>query len=310
MLPDFLVVAPRADAPDRAWPSSATQRITSASARGSPTFGCSKGYLQVAFGAEAVERWSQLPPGLDVHRFGVLAVPKNAFLQPQAIVEDLHDHREEVRTRLIQRRAEADRADWDPSAAPTDLVSHLVARTTRSPARRVRCSPSVEPSSVRASTRSLLVELGVPIDARPHVLGLVDGSGDVNAAAPSLSALVAATVAQAAYRTGQYRVDPAGEPCTVNVVIAKSDAATLGVHGLGVQVVSETGRGDWAYQAFGNPQASETRRAVVRAIGDAVQQSIAHAHTRNPVSPDPVHIVVPDKGTADLSRRSPTPLRE
>ena len=29
------------------------------------------------------------PGGLDVHRFGVLAVPQNAFLQPQAVVEDL-----------------------------------------------------------------------------------------------------------------------------------------------------------------------------------------------------------------------------
>jgi hypothetical protein len=302
VLPDFLVVAPRADAPDRAWlvvgDAKDYERIRSRIA----DVRLLKGYLQVAFGAEAVERWSQLPSGLDVHRFGVLAVPKNAFLQPQAIVEDLHDHREEVRTRLIQRRAEADRADWDPSTAPTDLVSHLVA--TYDPESCPSCSLfTFCRTELRASVdpESLLVELGVPTDARPHVLGLVNGSGDVsNAAPPSLSALVAATVAQAAYRTGQYRVDPAGEPCTVNVVIAKSDAATLGVHGLGVQVVSETGRGDWAYQAFGNPQASETRRAVVRAIGDAVQQSIAHAHTRNPVSPDPVHIVVPDKGTADL----------
>ena len=158
-------------------------------------------------------------------------------------------------------------------------------------------------SELRASAdpESLLVELGVPVDARPHVIGLVDGTGEASdAAPPGVSALVTATVTQAAYRTGQYRVDPAGEPCTVNVVVAKSDAAALGVHGLGVQVVTDRGRGDWAYHTFGNPQAPETRLAVVRAIGEAVQESIAHAHERDPDNPDPVHIVVPDKGTADL----------
>jgi hypothetical protein len=101
VLPDFFVVAPRADAPDRAWlivgDAKDYERIRSriADAR------LLKGYLQVAFGAEAAEQWSQRPDGLDVHRFGVLAVPKNAFLQPQAIVEDLHDHREEVRTSSV-----------------------------------------------------------------------------------------------------------------------------------------------------------------------------------------------------------------
>jgi hypothetical protein len=147
----------------------------------------------------------------------------------------------------------------------------------------------------------LLVELGVPVDARPHVIGLVDGDGEASdTAPPGLSALVSATVTQAAYRTGQYRVDPVGEPCTVNVVVAKSDAAALGVHGLGIQIVTVSGRGDWAYHTFGNPQAPETRRAVVRAVGEAVQESIAHAHERDPDNLDPVHIIVPDKGTADL----------
>src|SRR5438105_781617 len=77
-----------------------------------------KGYLQVAFGAEAVEEWSQRPAGLDIHRYGVLAVPKNAFLQPHAIVEDLKDHREEVRARLAERRREADGAEWTSLAVP------------------------------------------------------------------------------------------------------------------------------------------------------------------------------------------------
>src|SRR3954454_3610263 len=138
VLPDFLVVAPRADAPDRAWlivgDAKDYERIRSriSDAR------LLKGYLQVAFGAEAAEQWSQRPEGLDVHRFGVLAVPKNAFLQPQAVVEDLRDHREEVRARLAERREEAQQGEWTDTAAPTDLVPPLVA--TFDPASCPSCS--------------------------------------------------------------------------------------------------------------------------------------------------------------------------
>ena len=302
VFPDFFVVAPRADEPARAWLivgdakdyERVRSRITDARLL--------KGFLQVAFGAEAVEQWSARPDALDVHRFGVLAVPKNAFLQPQAIVEDLHDHREEVRARLDQRREEADAAQWNPSADPAGLVPHLVA--TFDPASCPSCSLfgcCRSELRARSDPESLLVELGVPVDVRPHVIGLVNGTGTASdAAPPGVSALVTATVKQTAFRTGQYRVDPAGEPCTVNVVIAKSDAAALGVHGLGVQVVAESGRADWTYHVFGNPQAADTRRGVVQAIGEAVQEAIGHAHSRNPDSPDPVHIVVPDKGMADL----------
>ena len=120
-------------------------------------------------------------------------------------------------------------------AAPADLVPHLVA--TFDPASCPSCSLfDFCRSELRANAdpESLLVELGVPVDARPHVIGLVDGTGEASdAAPPGLVALITATVKRAAYRTGQYRVDPAGEPCTVNVVVAKSDAAALGVHGLG-----------------------------------------------------------------------------
>jgi hypothetical protein len=302
VLPDFFVVAPRSDAPGRAWlvvgDAKDYERVRSRinDAR------LLKGYLQVAFGAEAAEQWSLRPDGLDVHRFGVLAVPKNAFLQPQAIVEDLQDHREEVRTRLAERRNEADRAEWTSSAAPGDLVPHLFA--TFDPASCASCSLfGYCRSELRGNSdaESLLVELGVPAEARPHVIGLVAGTGTASdAASPGVAALVTATVTQAAFRTGQFRVDPAGEPGTVNVVVAKSDAAALGVHGLGVQVVTERGPGDWAYHVFGNPQSSDTRRDVVRVIGEAVQESIVHAHERNSENPDPVHIVVPDSGTADV----------
>ena len=42
---------------------------------------------------------------------------------------------------------------------------------------------------------------------------------------------VLATVDGVAQRTDQRRVDPIGLPGTINVVLAKSDAASLGVHG-------------------------------------------------------------------------------
>jgi hypothetical protein len=302
VLPDFVVVAPRTDAPDRAWlvvgDAKDYERVRSRidDAR------LLKGYLQVAFGAEAFDQWSERPDGLDIHQFGVLAVPKNAFLQPMAIVEDLRDHRDEVRTRLAERWEEAAGAEWTPSVVPADLVPHLLA--TFDPGSCVSCSLFTYcRSELRASTdpQSLLVELGVPADARQHVIGLVDGRGEASPAAQSsIEALVTATVRQTRVLTGQYRVDPVGEAATVNVVLAKSDSAALGVHGLGVQLVTEEGRGDWQFHVFDTPQAPETRLAVVGVIGEAVQAAILEASGRNPDRPDPVHIVVPDRTTADV----------
>jgi hypothetical protein len=302
VLPDFFVVAPRRDALDRAWLIAGDAKDYERVRSRIDDARLLKGFLQVAFGAEAAAQWSRLPDGLDVHRFGVLAVPRNAFLQPQAIVEDLRDHRIEVETRLRERRDEAAQVVWTSKAVPAKLVPHLDAAFD--PESCVTCSLFAYcRSELRARTdpESLLIELGVPSDARPHVLGIVDGTGEgTDAAPPEVAALVTATVTGAPFPTGQYRVDPAGEPGTVNVVVAKSDAAALGVHGLGVQLVTEAGLGDWAFHVFDNPQSVDTRLSVVRAIGDAVQESIASAHQRNPEAPDPVHIVVPDKGTADV----------
>ena len=84
-----------------------------------------KGFLQVALGAESAASWSKLPAGMDVHSYGVLAVPRNAFLQPEAIVEDLHDHREEVRLRAAERVNEAAAHQPDPDSPITDYVRHL-----------------------------------------------------------------------------------------------------------------------------------------------------------------------------------------
>src|SRR3954470_24074478 len=87
-----------------------------------------KGFLQVALGAESADRWTRLPAGMSVHRYGALAVPRNASLQPEALVEVLDDHREEVRMRVDQRRSEAavTRFDEDTTAI-ADYVRHLAA---------------------------------------------------------------------------------------------------------------------------------------------------------------------------------------
>jgi hypothetical protein len=302
VLPDFLVVAPREDEPDRAWlvigDSKDYERVRSRISDGRLL----KGFLQVALGAEAAESWSELPDDLEVHEWGVLAVPRNAFLQPEAVVEELRDHRSEVRSRIAERVEATAEAEWDEGSDAAEYVRHLVA--TFDPESCPSCSLFFScRAELRGSTdpEALLVELGVPADARPFVAGLLNGTGAATEAAPpSVTALVTATVSKKPVWTGQHRVDPAGEPGTVNVVVAKSDAAALGVHGLAMQLVTDAGPGDWENYTFGNPQSEATRRQVVQLIGEAIQSSVGDAYARNPESPDPVHICVPDQGTADL----------
>src|SRR3954468_20999220 len=85
-----------------------------------------KGFLQVALGAESAARWSRLPRDMSVHPYGALAVPRNAFLQPEALVEDLDDHREEVRMRVAERRREAAETEYDEATTPIeDYVGYL-----------------------------------------------------------------------------------------------------------------------------------------------------------------------------------------
>ena len=77
-----------------------------------------KGFLQVAVGAESCASWSCLPDGMEVHPYGVLAVPRNSFLQPEALVELLADHRAEVRMRVAERRREAEERKYDEVRRP------------------------------------------------------------------------------------------------------------------------------------------------------------------------------------------------
>ena len=130
-----------------------------------------KGFLQVALGAESAQAWTRLPAGMSVHSYGVLAAPRNAFLQPEALVELLDDHRSEVRNACRRatrggpgmpssRRPRASRAyvahleaTFDPATCPTCTLFRYCRSTLRT----------------SADPKALLVELGVPVDIRPHV---------------------------------------------------------------------------------------------------------------------------------------------
>lgn len=260
-----------------------------------------KGFLQVAVGAESASQWTKLPKGMDVHMWGALAVPRNAFLQPEALVEDLADHRREVAMRIAERREQAKKVTYDPADPVQPFVAHL--RATYDPASCPSCSlfaycrnelrTSIEPTD-------LLVEIGISKDLRPHLVGLLDGTGAVGKVAPSVVANVAATIDGFAQRTAQRRTDPIGLPGTVNLVLAKSDAGALAVHGLAVQIVTADGPGEWHDLVYDEPQSPDTRRKVIRAIGTAITKAMTDRRKADPENPEPVHVVVPDKMTGDV----------
>lgn len=288
--PDFLIVAARPDAPR---PDSSGAERSGAEGSGSDDVAwvimgdakdyervrsriddgrLLKGYLQVALGAEALAAWSLLPAGTAVHRSGVLAVPRNSYLQPTALVEDLRDHRSEVRWFLDQRLAAAE----NPTPVP---AAHL--RATFDPASCATCS-------LFAYCRDELRRSPDPDDLRVE-LGLnADDTG------PEADARLRATRDGVAQPTGQRRTDPVGRPGTVNVVVAKSDAAALGLHGIALQQVGPDGPGPWTPQVFTEPQSDTTRRRVMRTLGEAI------AEAGSTSDGGAVHLVVPDPQTADV----------
>ncbi|ORV54693.1 hypothetical protein AWC02_00040 [Mycolicibacter engbaekii] len=304
--PDFAIVAPSADDPSRSWlvigDAKDYERVRSRidDAR------MLKGFLQVAVGAESARTWSRLPDGMSVHTFGVLAVPRNAFLQPEPVVENLHDYTEEVRLRIEERRREAQLSGHKVGDDVRVLVKQLEA--TFDPGRCPTCTLfSYCRVELRqsGSPRDLLIEIGVRRDMRRQALGLVDGVSEVGRVPASTAANIAATLEGVPQFTGQRRVDQAGAPGTVNVVLAKSDAAALGVHGIGVQRVTLEGRGDWEFTTFDDPQSSDTRRLVMRRIGSALSRAMREQRTaadEGPpgTTPDAVHLGVPDQATADV----------
>lgn len=300
VLPDFMVVAPDPIDADDAWvivgDAKDYERIRSRidDAR------MLKGFVQVAFGAEALDQWNELPSGLKVHEHGVLAVPRNAFLQPMAVTEDLSDHRTEVRMRLAERVEEAQNVHWTGDAE--SFVAHL--KATFDPNSCSTCPLFAYcRNELRVSEDPLdfLTELGVAKHLRPTLVGLVDGSGEASASAsPMLSAQVLASALGYGQPTGQARLDVVGEPATINVALVKSDSAALGVHGVGVQIVGNSGTSTWKNTVFDVPHADSTRRSVMGILGEAIAEALAITLSDEPDERRPVHIVVPDKATGDV----------
>lgn len=303
--PDFAVVAPKVPAQtgdiDGSWlivgDAKDYQRVRAKIDDGRLL----KGFLQVALGAESAAAWTQLPVGMDVHGFGVLAVPRNASLSPTAVIEDLTDHRREVRMRVQERAEEVAAFPRDVAADLPGHLSHLQA--TYSPDSCPSCDMFVYcRAELQQSTdpTDLLVELGIGPQARPHAVGLIDGVTPIGKVATSVRHQIEATLAGTGVPSGQRRIDPVGEPGTVNVLAAKSDGATLGVYGIALQRVTAAGVEPWHVEVFQNPDHDDTRRSIIRLLGRELNKAITEQFKANPDDPAPIHVVVPDSGTSDL----------
>ena len=298
--PDFAIVAPRTDE-SGSWVIVGDSKDYERMRSKIDDTRLLKGFLQVAVGAEALEHWSRLPEGMSVHPFGVLAVPRNSFLQPEPLVESLDDHRREVRQRIAERIREAELLSFDDSTNPQQFVAGL--SPTFDP---TTCATCPLFSNCRHELRTspdphdLLVEIGVAPNLRQNVAGLIDGNGVLGRPPDSIVANVVATLTGVAQPTGQRRVDPAGLVGTINVTIAKSDAAALGVYGIAIQRVAGSGRQPWKLNIFSQPQSPNTRRELMRLLGDELIMAMLDQRRANEEEPDPVHLIVPDSATADV----------
>ena len=260
-----------------------------------------KGFLQVALGAESASEWSRLPDGMSVHQFGILAVPRNASLSPTAVIEDLTDHREEVRLRVAERAAETAAYPPEVIANLTGHLKHLRAKYSPDSCPGcdlfIYCRAELQRSS---DPLDLLVELGVKPELRGQAAGLVDPDAPVGKVVHSVRQQIEATLSGIGVKSGQRRLDPIGQPGTVHVVLAKSDGAALGVYGIGVQRVTHGGEESWHFEVFANPDSDETRRAIMMTLGKMLSKAMAEQSKADPESPPPIHVVVPDSTTADI----------
>ena len=114
----------------------------------------------------------------------------------------------------------------------------------------------------------LLVEIGVPADERPQVVGLVDGTGEVGAAAASTLAQVTATLDGVARPTGQAPHRPGRRTRDGQrrhrQVRQPPPSASTGWRSSGSPANGTT---EWTTTVFDDPQVAQTRRAVMRALG-------------------------------------------
>lgn len=259
-----------------------------------------KGFLQVAMGALAFDRWDGIPAGLSVSRHGFLAVPRSVFLQPAVEVEDLRDYLTEVQLQIDSRRAAAEQAGETGADPARELVEHL--HGSFDPDTCPSCSLfnyCRQELQVAANPEALLVEIGVPETERASVSPVLHGGEPPAHAKASTVKRLRATVDGRVATSDQKRLDPLGAVGTVSVVAVKSDAAALGYHGLGIRRHTADGPTPWEFRVFTEPQNDATRRAVMAVIGRELEQAMEE-QARAGVIPDPVHVVVPDQATADL----------
>ncbi len=155
-----------------------------------------KGFLQVALGAESAAAWTKLPAGMDVHTFGILAVPRNSSLSPTAVIENLNDHREEVRMRVRERASEAAAFPPETRANLPAHLAHLQAiyspDTCPSCDMFMFCRAELQKSTDPAD---LLIELGVKPEVRTQAVGLIDGVTPVGKIPNSVRQQIEATLA-------------------------------------------------------------------------------------------------------------------
>lgn len=265
-----------------------------------------KGFLQVALGSLGAENWDGLPEGMVVSDHGVLAVPRNAFLQPEPKVENLTDHKAEAAARVSERVAQFGASGQVPD--PEAHARHLEA--TFDPAACASCSlfrfcrSELRTKAVSGDNEALLVEIGVPEARRPALVSMLADGTTPESVPASLVQQVQATVSGTAQSTGLLRTDPWGEVGTVEAAIVKSDAAALGVHGIAVRRHTPQGPTDWDVRAFEDPQAHTTRRQVLRLLGRHIKGALADTAVTGTPDDDtsqlPVHLVVPDSPTEDV----------
>lgn len=273
-----------------------------------------KGFLQVALGAESAEAWSKRPADMRVHTYGALAVPRNSFLQPTAVMERLDDHRAEVRARAAEREALRQEVhaetggDHVPESELQAWVDHREKEfdpTSCQTCSMFRyCRHQLRTSS---DATDVLVEIGAPTDDRPALAALVTDGVAPERTSTTLTAAVRATLEGAPQFTPHGRIDPVGEAGTIEVVVAKADSSALGVYGMAVRRVLTDGTlSELASFATAEPQAPDTRLAVMSLLGEqlaaAMKELLATAPLDKDGEPDPspVHLVVPDCATADL----------
>lgn len=221
-------------------------------------------------------------------------------------MERLDDHRREVRTRVDERKAVQQELSITviDERAVKGFVEHLVTEfdpgTCSSCSlfnfcrNELRCSP--DPTAN-------LVELGIRPEIRPALAGMVEGLGRSDKAPESVVAGLEATLTGLPVWTGQRRLDPAGLPGTINIVLAKSDAAALGIHGVGLQRIAADGSvGSWQFHTFADPQSPLTRSAVMDLVGQQITVAMKEFVRISPIAQGPIHLVLPDAATGWRAR--------